>query len=118
MRLTPVATKETNVSSDLQRLISVEAEYAELHRDDPIPADARATRPNRAKSVMFSLRLGPEELAGVQELAREGDVAASALVRGWIMQRLAAERNTPTDTAALVERLEADVRSLRKLVRS
>lgn len=104
--------------SDLQRLISEEAEYAELHRDDPIPADARATRPNRAKSVMFSLRLNPDELAGVQDLARESDVPASALVRGWIVQRLEAERNTPTDTAAVVERLEANVRTLRKLVSS
>jgi hypothetical protein len=40
------------------------------------------------------------------------------LVRGWIMQRLAAERSAPTDTAAVVERLEADVRTLRKLVAS
>lgn len=104
--------------SDLQRLISAEAEHAELHRDDPIPPDARATRPNRAKSVMFSLRLNPDELAAVQELAGERDVPASALVRGWIVQRLAAERSAPTDTAAVVERLEADVRTLRKLVTS
>jgi len=110
--------KETNVMSDLQRLISAEAEHAELHRDDPIPPDARATRPNRTKSVMFSLRLNPEELTAVQDLAREGAVPASALVRGWIVQRLEAERNTPTDTAAAVERLEADLRTLRKLVAS
>ena len=104
--------------SDLERLIDDEAEYAELHRGDPIPADAHATRPNRVKSVMFSLRLNPDELAAVQELARERGVPASAVVRGWIVQRLAAERNAPTDTAAVVERLEADVRTLRKLVTS
>ncbi len=89
--------------SDIQRLISQEAEYAELHHDDPIPDDARATRPNRAKSVMFSLRLNPDELAALQDLARDSDVPASALVRGWIVQRLEAERNTPTDAAAVVE---------------
>jgi hypothetical protein len=104
--------------SDLQRLISEEAEYAERHREEPIPAAARATRRNRAKSVMFSLRLNPEELAAVQRLARDSDVPASALVRGWIVQRLEAELSTPTDTAAVVERLEADVRALRKLVAS
>ena len=43
---------------------------------------------------------------------------ASALVRGWIVQRIAAERSAPTDTAAVVDRLEADVRTLRKLVAS
>jgi hypothetical protein len=108
----------TSDPSELQRLIAEEAEYGELHRDNPIPADARVTRPNRARSVMFSLRLNPDELAAVQDLARESDVPASALVRGWIMQRLAAERSAPTDTAAVVERLEADVRTLRKLVAS
>jgi len=61
---------------------------------------------------MFSLRLNPEEPCP------EGDVAASVLVRGWIVARPVAERNTPTDTAALVERLVADMRSLRKLVAS
>ncbi len=106
------------MSSDLQRLITEEADYAEQHRDDPIPADARATRPNRAKSVMFSLRLNPDEMAAVQDLAHESNVPASALVRGWITQRLAAERNAPTDTATVVDRLEADVRTLRKLVTS
>lgn len=104
--------------SDLQRLIVDEADYSELHRDDPIPADAHATRPNRAKSTMFSLRLNPAELAAIQELAGERDVPASALVRGWIVQRIEAERNAPTDTAAVIERLEADVRTLRKLVAS
>lgn len=67
---------------------------------------------------MLSVRPNPGELAGLQDLARERDVPASALVRGWTVQRLAAERDAPTDTAALVDRLEADVRTLRKLVAS
>lgn len=104
--------------NDVQRLIDDEAAYSESHGDDPMPADARSTRPNRAKSVMFSLRLNPDELAAVQNLARAGDVPASALVRGWIVQCLDAERNAPTETAAVVERLEADVRTLRRLVAS
>lgn len=33
-------------------------------------------------------------------------------------RRLAAERTVPTDTAAVVDRLEADVRTLRKFVAS
>ncbi len=102
----------------VERLIAAEAEHAEAHRGDPIPADARGTRPNRGKSVMLSLRLNPEELAAVQDLAHERDVPASALVRGWITQRLAAERSASTDTAAIVARLEDDVRTLRKLVAS
>jgi len=63
---------------------------------------------------MFSLRLNLDELAGVHDLAGERGVDYPSAVRGWIVQRLAAERIAPTDTAAVVERLEADVRALRK----
>jgi hypothetical protein len=72
----------------------------------------------RSAFAAFSLRLNPDELAAVQELAHDRDVPAAALVRGWIVQRLAAERSAPTDAAADVDRLEADVRTLRKLVAS
>lgn len=103
---------------DVERLIADEAKHSERHRDDPIPEGARGTRPNRARSVMFSVRLNPDELAAVQALAAELDVPASALVRGWIVQRVEAERNAPTEATAAIDRLEADVRALRKLVGS
>ncbi len=105
-------------SDELRRLLDAEAEHAEATKDDPIPpaAIARATRPNLARSVTFSLRLNPEELAAVQALAEDRGVPASTLVRGWIVRQLAAERDAPTDAAAVVERLEADVRALRRLV--
>jgi len=102
--------------SDLDRLLAEEAEHAEKHRDDPSPPGAKGRRPNRAKSEMFSLRLNPDEMAAVQDLARRADVPASALVRGWIVQRVAAERGASNDAAAVVDQLEADVRRLRELV--
>jgi transposase-like protein len=107
-------------AEELRRLIDTEAEHAEATKDEPVPADAlgRATRPGLARSVMFSLRLNPDEIAAVHALAETHDVAASTLVRGWILQRLAAERNHPDDTAAMLDRLESDVRVLRKLVAS
>lgn len=110
----------TRSDVELHRLLDEEAEHAEATKDDLIPADALAdaTRPNLAKSVTFSLRLNPDELAAVQDLAREHGVPASTLVRGWVLRRLAAEHTVPTDTAAVVDRLEADVRTLRKLVAS
>lgn len=91
---------------------------SEATKDDPMPAGTVWTRPNLARSVTFSLRLNPEELAAVQAVAQERDVPASTLVRGWIMRQLAAERGAPTDAAAVVERLEDDVRTLRRLVAS
>jgi hypothetical protein len=112
--------KDTMANSDveLQALITAEAEGAEATRDQPIPADAlqHATRPNRAKSMMFSLRLNPNELAELQAVAEARGVPASTLVRGWITQRLTAEHTTPNDTTLMLDRLENDVRVLRKLV--
>lgn len=110
----------TRSDAELRRLIAEEAEHAEATKDDPIPAEAlaRATRPNLAKSVTFSLRLNPEELAAVQAAAEDRGIPVSTLVRGWIVRQLAAESGAPTDTAAVVERLEADVRTLRRLVAS
>jgi hypothetical protein len=104
--------------AELRRLLDDEAEHAEATKDDPIPdsALARATRPNRGKSVMFSLRLNPDELGAVQALAEEQGVPASTLVRGWIVRQLAAERVGAADTDAALDRLETDVRALRKLL--
>ena len=111
-------TREDN--ADLRRLLDEEAERAEATKDDPIPASAlaRATRPNRGKSVMFSLRLSPDELAALQALAEDQGVPASTLVRGWIVRQLAAEHAGGADTTAMLDRLETDVRVLRKLVAS
>jgi hypothetical protein len=67
---------------------------------------------------MFSLRLTPDELAAVQDLAEDQGVPASTLVRGWIVRQLAAEHAGAADTAAILDRLETDVRVLRKLVAS
>ena len=109
-----------NGADELRRLLKAEAEHAEASKDEPIPGEAlaRATRPGQARSVMFSLRLNPDELAAVQALAESQGVPASTLARGWIVQRLAVESTGPDDTAAMLDRLETDVRVLRKLLAS
>jgi transposase-like protein len=102
----------------LDELITAEATHTEAHRGDPPPTGTPGRRPNQAKSVMLSLRLNPDELTAVHALAREHNVPASALVRGWILQHLAHHDSTPTNTTDAVDRLEADVRALRRLVAS
>ncbi len=106
------------MSENVKDIVEQIAAEAEATMDEPMPEGTVWKRPNRAKSATFSLRLNPEEVAAVQDLAREHGVSASALVRGWIVQRLTVDGNAPTDTAAMVDRLEADVRTLRKLVAS
>jgi hypothetical protein len=106
--------------AELRRLLDEEAEHAEATKDDPIPAGelSRATRHNLGRSVMFSLRLNRYELAAVQALAEDQGVPASTLVRGWIVRQLAAEQTGSADAATLLDRLEADVRVLRRLLSS
>jgi hypothetical protein len=108
-------TKDDQAVKDMIDRIGAEAEAT---KDDPMPEGTVWTRPNLARSVTFSLRLNPEELAEVQAVAHDRGIPASTLVRGWIVRQLAVERNAPSDTAMVVERLEADVRTLRKLVAS
>ena len=60
-----------NGDDEFCRLLEAESEHAEAVKDEPIPAEALvpATRPGRARSAMFSVRLNPDELAAVQSLA-------------------------------------------------
>jgi hypothetical protein len=106
------------MSEDAKQLIEQIAAESEATMNDPAPPGTVYTRPNRARSAMFSLRLNPEELAAVQALAEAQGVPASTLARAWIVQRLAAENTGPNDTATMLDRLETDVRVLRKLVAS
>lgn len=85
---------------DLRALIAAEAEHAEATKDYPMPSGTVYTKPNRAKSVIFTVRLNPDELAAVQQLAGKRGIPAATLVRGWIVRQLAAEHAAPTDAAA------------------
>lgn len=109
-----------NGDIDVEQLIAAEAEHSEVTRDDPIPAGALAAarRPNLARSVTFTVRLNPDELTGVREVAARRGVPPSTLVRGWVVRELAAEKSGPTDAVQAVDRLEDDVRALRRLVAS
>lgn len=109
-----------NSDDDVNLLIAAEAERAEAAKDAPIPtgALAAARRPNLARSVTFTVRLNPDELAGIRDAAERRGVPASTLVRGWVVRELAAEASGPTDAARAVDRLEDDLLALRRLVAS
>ena len=82
---------------------------AERTAEDPMPSDAKPTRPN--KSIPVAVRLAPDDVAAIEELAAAMGVPASTVIRGWIQQGLAANRDT-TITAAL-DQITADVQRLR-----
>lgn len=100
--------------SDAKRRIEQVAAEAEGTAEQPMPAGASWTQPNRARSVTVATRLSPDDLAAIEVLAARLDVPVSALVRGWILAGLHAGQDDTVQGA--IERLSADVQRLRELV--
>lgn len=100
------------MSRDNEHLIGQIAAEADATRDEPMPADAVATRPH--KSVTVATRLLPDDAEAVEALAGRLGVPVSALVRGWVLAGLAAKNDE--SVGAALDRLSADLQRLRELV--
>lgn len=100
------------MSSDPRRLVEQIAAEADSTRDKPMPPGARATKPNR--SVPVAVRLAPEDVAAIESLAQRLEVPMSSLLRGWIINALAAQRDETVTSA--IDRIAADVQRLREIV--
>ena len=100
------------MSSNIQKLLENVAAEADASRDEPMPAGATPMRPN--KSVPVAVRLAPDDVAAIEALADKLDVPMSSLLRGWILDALAAHRDESIATA--LDRVTADIQRLRELV--
>lgn len=100
------------MSTGTKQVVAQIAAEADATRDDPMPADAVATKPN--KSVTVATRLAPESIDEVEALAARLDVPVSALLRGWILAGLAAKKEE--SVAVALDRLSVDMQRLRELV--
>lgn len=87
---------------------------SEATRDDPYPEGAVGTQPNLAGSVVQSVRLPAAEFAKIEQIAREADLPVSALIRGWVLNTLAARENATLKDA--VNRLISDADELRRFI--
>ena len=84
----------TKVAKTIDRaLVERIREESERTKDDPYPAGARFTRPNRGRSRVYSVRLNEDEYEAVQRVADAAHLPASTLVRSWILARLDQERS-------------------------
>ena len=63
--------------ADLERLITEETEASERTRDEPLSGRAARKRPTR--SVVYSVRLTPEQTGEIQRIAETAGVPAA----GW-----------------------------------
>lgn len=95
---------------ELERLIAEEVEASERTRDDPL--SERAVRRGPSQSVVYSIRLTPEQIEEIQQIADAAGVPTAGIVRGWVLQGLAAEREDSVEQT--VEALSRDVERLRR----
>ena len=83
--------------TDIERLVAEEVADSEANPDAPLTADSAISRPNRTRSTVYSVRLNPEEVAADQDLAEAAGLAASTLVRSWIIDRFRADNREVGD---------------------
>jgi hypothetical protein len=95
---------------ELERLIAEETEASERTRDEPL--SERAARRRHTQSVVYSIRLTPDQTEEIQRIADSAGIPASGLVRGWVLQGLAAEHEDSVEQT--VEALSRDVERLRR----
>jgi hypothetical protein len=62
--------------------------------------------------VVYSIQLTPGQTEQILRIARAAGVPAAGLVRGWVVQGLAAEREEPVEQT--VEALSRDVARLHR----
>lgn len=98
---------------ELEELVVEETAASEETRDQPL--SGRAARRGQSRSVVYSVRLTPEQTEEIQQIADEAGIPASALVRDWVVEGLAAERGTAT-LDSLVDALSRDVDRIRRSV--
>ncbi|SEF11501.1 hypothetical protein [Jiangella alba] len=89
---------------------------SEATRDEPYPEGTTFTQPNLAESVVQSVRLPAAEFAKIEQIAREAELPVSALIRGWVLNALAARENATLKDA--VNRLISDADELRRFIDS
>src|SRR5699024_9212217 len=79
--------------------------------DTELPEQVRGSHKGRA--VVQSVRLPEAEFAEIEQMAADLDVPVSALIRGWVLAGLAAERETSLRSA--IDRLAGDAERLRRI---
>jgi predicted DNA-binding ribbon-helix-helix protein len=101
----------TSAKKDARALVQAVQEESEATRGQPLPEGVRAER--RGGSVVQSVRLPAEDFEDIEQIAARAKVPVSALIRGWILAELAAERGTSLRDA--IDHLAEEAQRLRRL---
>jgi hypothetical protein len=96
---------------DAKRAVKMAQAESEATRDEPVPEGVKGER--RGRSVVQSVRLPADDFAEIERIATEAGVPVGALIRGWVLAGLAAERSISLRGA--IEHLAAEAERLRRL---
>jgi len=96
---------------DIERRVRAIQQEPDAVKDLPLPDDAVGEP--RGRSVVRSVRLPEAEYAEIEQLAQQLDVPVSALMRGWVLQGLAEERDL--SLLGAIERVLGEADRLRRI---
>ena len=68
---------------EMQELLAEETAASEASRDEAL--SQRAVRKGKNRSVVYSVRLTPDQTDEIQRIAEEAGIPASPLVRDWVV---------------------------------
>ncbi len=98
---------------DIADLLAAEAGEAERHADEEDHGPSQRRRhPPRDPAQVYSLRIPVAQLEQLRELAAGRRVSPSALMRQWVLERLAAEAAGLPDAMQVWQRLSGVLEDL------
>jgi aryl-alcohol dehydrogenase-like predicted oxidoreductase len=101
------------VNKEIAEQLAAEAEEAERHADeDDHGPSYRRKHPPRDPAQVYSLRIPVAQIEELRQLAADKGVTPSALMREWVLERLAAEKAGAPGALTAWERLQEILSSL------
>jgi hypothetical protein len=93
---------------DMAELLAAEAENAEQRAESEEHGPSyRRKHPPRDPAQVYSLRIPVDQIEELRQFASDEGVTPSALMRQWVLERLAAEKAGLPDHLEFLERLQA-----------
>lgn len=98
---------------DLAKQLEEVADAAERHAEDEDHGPSyRRRHPPQDPAQVYSLRIPVDQIEELRQLAADKGVTPSALMRAWVLERIAAEKAGLPNPLSLMERLQEVVGGL------